>query len=59
MSTMTAEQAVFLLQEVYLGALKNESRITKKILEAVPADQADYRPEPASRTAKDRSRSYP
>jgi len=50
---MTAEQAVFLLQEVYLGALKNESRITKKILEAVPADQADYRPEPASRTAND------
>jgi len=36
MSAMTAEQAVFLLQDVYLGSLKNESRITKKVLEAVP-----------------------
>ena len=39
MSAMTAEQAVFLLQDVYLGSLKNESRITKKVLEAVPADK--------------------
>jgi uncharacterized damage-inducible protein DinB len=48
---MTAEQAVFLLQNVYLGALKNESRITKKVLEAVPADKADYRPDPISKSA--------
>lgn len=49
--TMTADQAVFLLQNVYMGALKNESRTTKKILEAVPADKAEYRPDPASRSA--------
>ena len=48
---MTPDQAVFLLQNVYLGPLKNESRTTKKIIEAVPADKGDYRPEPASRTA--------
>ncbi len=48
---MTADQAVFLLQNVYIGPLKIESRTTKKILEAVPADRADYRPEPFSRTA--------
>jgi hypothetical protein len=29
---MTPDQAVFLLQNVYLGPLKNESRTTKKIL---------------------------
>jgi uncharacterized damage-inducible protein DinB len=49
--TMTADQAVFLLQNVYLGPLKNESRTTKKVLESVPADKAEYRPDPASRSA--------
>ena len=49
--TMKADQAVFLLQSVYLGPLKNESRTTKKILEAVPADKGEYRPEPAARSA--------
>ncbi len=53
MSEMTAEQGLFLLQNVYLGPLKNESRTTKKVLEAVPADKADYRPEPASRSANE------
>ena len=52
-NTMTAEQAVFLLQDVYMGALKNESRITKKILEAVPADKTDYRPDAISKTANE------
>jgi uncharacterized damage-inducible protein DinB len=51
METMTAEQAKFLLQNIYLGTLKNESRITKKILEAVPADKSDYRPDPISKSA--------
>lgn len=51
MSAISAEQAEFLLQGVYLGALKNESRITKKILEAVPADRCEYRPDPVSKSA--------
>ncbi len=51
MKEMTAEQAVSLLQSIYLGTLKNESRITKKVLETVPADKCDYRPDTASRTA--------
>ena len=51
MSEMTGEQGQFLLQGIYLGTLKNESRITKKILEAVPADKADYKPDSASRSA--------
>src|SRR5713101_4401553 len=49
--TMTAEQAKFLLHDVYLGTLKNESRTTKTILEAVPANKVDYKPDPASRSA--------
>src|SRR5258708_30510287 len=48
---MTRDQAVFLLQNVYMGPLKNESRTTKKILAAVPADKADYRPDPISKSA--------
>src|SRR5213082_1488619 len=51
MSAMTAEQAVFLLQDVYLGSLKNESRITKKVLEAVPTDKCEHRPDPVSKSA--------
>ena len=51
MSAMTSEQAVFLLQSVYMGHLKTESRTTKKILEAVPADKMEYKPDPASRSA--------
>lgn len=51
MSAMTADQAVFLLQNVYLGSLKNESRITKKVLEAVPADKSEHRPDPISKSA--------
>jgi uncharacterized damage-inducible protein DinB len=53
---MTADQAVFLLQNVYLGTLKNESRTTKKILEAVPADKAQYKPDTVSRSAMELAR---
>jgi uncharacterized damage-inducible protein DinB len=51
MQTITAAQAKFLLQDVYLETLKNESRITKKILEAVPVDKCEYRPDPVSKSA--------
>jgi uncharacterized damage-inducible protein DinB len=48
---LTPELAEFWLQDLLLGTLKNESRTTKKIPEAVPAGKADYRPDPCSRTA--------
>jgi uncharacterized damage-inducible protein DinB len=51
MKEMTAENATFLLHGVYLPALKNESQLTKKVMEAVPADKADHRPDPVSKTA--------
>src|SRR6266571_2537905 len=49
--TMTTDQATFLLHDLYMGTLKTESRTTKKILEAVPANKVEYKPDPASRSA--------
>src|SRR6185436_13951921 len=51
MQPLESEQAMFLLQRVALPALKNEHRTTKRIIEAVPLDKGDYRPDPASMTA--------
>jgi uncharacterized damage-inducible protein DinB len=51
MGELTGEQAVSLLHNLYLGTLKNESRITKKIIEAVPAEKCEHRPDVASRSA--------
>jgi len=48
---LTPDLAEFWLQDLLLGTLKNEHRTTKKILEAVPADKSDYRPDPVSKTA--------
>jgi uncharacterized damage-inducible protein DinB len=51
MAEMTGEQAVSLLHNLYLGTLKNESKITKKIIAAVPAAKCEYRPDPVSKSA--------
>ena len=48
---LTPELAEFWLQDILLGALKNESRTTTKVFEAVPAERADYRPDTVSKTA--------
>jgi uncharacterized damage-inducible protein DinB len=48
---LTPEQAVFLLQEVYLPVLRAEHRTTRAVLEAVPADKPDYRPDPNAKSA--------
>jgi uncharacterized damage-inducible protein DinB len=53
MKEMTADNATFLLHGVYLPTLKNESQLTKKVLEAVPNDRADHRPDPVSKTANE------
>jgi len=53
MDDMTPQQAHFLLHNVLLGTLKNESRTTKKILEAVPADRSGYQPDACSKTANE------
>jgi uncharacterized damage-inducible protein DinB len=50
MSEMTTEQAVW-MRDFYLRPLKLESATTLKVMAAVPAEQSEYRPDAASRTA--------
>jgi len=50
MQPLQADQAAFLLQ-MALPALKTEHRTTRKIIEAVPADRGDYRPDAVSKSA--------
>ena len=47
---MQPEQAVFLLQ-LALSAAKDEHRTTRSVIEAIPADNGDYRPDPISKSA--------
>ena len=53
MQEIKPNQAEFLLQGVYLPGLKNEHRITKNVIEAIPSDKADYRPDAISKNALD------
>jgi len=53
MSNITAEQAHFLLHNVFLATMKTESGTTKKILEAVPADKTSYQPDACAKTANE------
>jgi uncharacterized damage-inducible protein DinB len=51
MQTLQPEQANFLLQTIYLPGLKNEHRLTKAVIEAIPVDKGDYRPDEISKSA--------
>jgi uncharacterized damage-inducible protein DinB len=53
MQPMQADQAGFLLQGVYLPGLKNEQRLTRSVIEAIPLDKGDYRPDVVSKSALD------
>ena len=53
MQPLQPDQANFLLNGVYLPALKNEHRITKSVIEAIPLDRGDYRPDQISKSALD------
>jgi uncharacterized damage-inducible protein DinB len=53
---LTPDLAEFWLQDILLGTLKNEHRTTRKVLEAVPADKSDYRPDPISKSAMELAR---
>ncbi|MGD0438051.1 MAG: DinB family protein [Bryobacteraceae bacterium] len=50
MQPLQPEQATFLLQAT-LPTLKNEHRITCKVIEAIPLGKSDYRPDPLSMSA--------
>jgi uncharacterized damage-inducible protein DinB len=51
MEPIQPQQASFFFNTVHLPALKNEHRITKQIIEAIPLDKGDYRPDPVSKNA--------
>src|SRR5260370_15003472 len=50
MPAITPEQALF-LREFSLPTIRNEHATTKKVIEAIPLDKGDYRPEPIAKTA--------
>ena len=50
---MTPDQAEFLLNEVYLPQVKNERTATRRVIEAIPADKSDWKPDPKSKSAMD------
>jgi uncharacterized damage-inducible protein DinB len=45
---MTPEQATFLLNEICIPGIANESKTTRRVLEAVPADKGSYKPDDRS-----------
>jgi uncharacterized damage-inducible protein DinB len=53
MQPINTDQAHFLLHTLYLPALKGERRITTAVIQAIPPDQADYRPDAISKSAID------
>lgn len=53
MSEMTAEQAHLFVHNVILGILKNENRMTKAVLTAVPSVNLDFRPDPNAKSANE------
>lgn len=50
MSALNPEQAIF-LRELNLPAIKREHDITKRVIEAIPLDKGDYRPDAVTKTA--------
>jgi len=51
MPQISPDQASFLLHGVHLPGLKNEHRLTKNVIEAIPLDKGDYRPDDISMSA--------
>jgi uncharacterized damage-inducible protein DinB len=49
MPNLQPELAMFLLQ-MTLPALKNEHRMTKNVMQAIPLDKGEYRPDAVSKT---------
>ena len=53
MPQIQPDQANFMLHGLYLPGLRNEHQITKSIIEAIPLDKGDYRPDVISKSALD------
>lgn len=50
---MTPEQATFLLNEIYLPQIRNEHKTTRRVIEAIPAENCGWKPDPVSKGALD------
>jgi uncharacterized damage-inducible protein DinB len=48
---MNSEQATFLLHEIYLPQIRNEHKTTRRVIEAIPADNSGWKPDPTSKSA--------
>ncbi len=48
---MTPEQATFLLNDIYLPMIRNEHKATRRVIEAVPAEKSEWKPDPKSMSA--------
>jgi uncharacterized damage-inducible protein DinB len=53
MSTLTSDQAAFMLHALGIPALKAEHPMTSAVIAAIPPERAGYRPHPDSRSAFD------
>jgi len=51
MEALQPQQATVFFNTFSLPALKNEHRITKQIIETIPLDKGEYRPDAVSKTA--------
>src|SRR6202045_5371588 len=51
MEALQPQQAPPFFNKFSLPALKNQRRITQQIIETIPADRGDYRPDAVSKTA--------
>jgi len=51
MPPIQPDQAAFLLHGVFLPALRSEYKITRSVIEAIPLDKGDYRPDEISKSA--------
>ncbi len=49
--TFSHDNASFLLNTVFLPALQREHATTRQVIQAIPLDKGDYRPDPNAKTA--------
>jgi uncharacterized damage-inducible protein DinB len=48
---MTNDQAEFLLTQVYLPQIQNERQTTRRVIEAIPADKSEWKPDDKAKGA--------
>jgi len=49
--TLSPDHASFLLNAVFLPALEREQATTRQVIQAIPLDKGDYRPDPNAKSA--------